>query len=190
MQDERVQIAKEKSKRVYKIKAIQLLDDIYKSKEYLKDYNELIYQALIGVYKSAVYLDYPTEQDYLKNKKEIRKHTLWSKTPEERIKYSKALQIEFNRMNKVYRRSLKKLLVHRWIVSKIEEYETIKKVEEDSDVFEKFRELNASKVYKMFKMNEKRKKIKLYLQGLVIEFLAKESEKHIDESQYELKYMD
>lgn len=190
LQDERVLIAKEKSKRVYKIKAIQLLDDIYKSKEYLKDYNELIYQALIGVYKSAVYLDYPTEQDYLKNKKEIRKHTLWSKTPEERIKYSRALQTEFSRMNKVYKRSLKKLLVHRWIVSKIEEYETIKKVEEDSDVFEKFREVNASKVYKMFKMNEKRKKIKLYLQGLVIEFLAKESEKHIDESQYELKYMD
>ncbi|TDQ29741.1 TonB-dependent receptor [Tenacibaculum caenipelagi] len=189
-QEERIKIAKEKNNRVYKIKVIQLLDDIYKSKEYLKDYNELIYQALTDVYKSAIYLDYPTEQDYLKNKKEIRKHILWYKTPKERASYPKDVQAEFNKMNQVLRRSHKKLLVHRWIVSKIEEYKTFKMVEEDSNVLKEFRESNAPKVYKMFKMNEKKKKIKLYLQGFVIEFFAKESEKHIDESQYELKYTD
>lgn len=190
LQEERIKVSKEKKNRAYKIKAIQLLEDIYTSKQRLKEYNKLIYQALLDLHKSAVALDYPIEQGYLKNKKEIIKHDLWNLTPEDRTTYPEELQAEFKKMNKVLKKSHKKLLVHRWIVSKIEEYETFDKLENDKKLFYDFKESNASNVYKMFKMNEKKQKIKLYLQGLLIDFLAKESEKHIDENQYELKYMD
>ena len=190
LEKERISISEEKNNKVYKIKVIQLLEDIYKSKDELKEYNKLLYQALIDVYKSAVNSDYSIEHEYLKNKKEIIKHILWNKTPNDRITYSDELQIEFEKLNKVLKKSHKKLLVHRWIVSKIEEYDTFNTIENDTGLFKKFKENQASKIYKMFKMNENKQKIKLYLQGLVIDFLAKESKEHIDENQYELKFMD
>lgn len=183
-------IATEKNNKVYKIKAIQLLKELYDSKQSLKEFNRLLYLALIEVYKSANKLDYNIERQYVSNKKEIVKHALWNKTVEEKKLFSKEQQKEFKKMEKALTKSHKKLLVHRWVLAELEQYKTLEQLEKDTLLFEEFREKYASNVFKMFQMKENKQKIKLYLQGSIIGFFAKESEGHIDTNRYELRYMD
>ena len=186
---ERVTIATENKNRVYKVKAVKLLKEAYNSKKYLDVYNELLYQSLSGLYEDIKQADYTTERSFVLNKKEIIKDVLWNLTPKERAKSSKEKQVKFRRKFKIYESSFKKLLVHRWMLSEIEKYDTFEKVKNDQKLFKKFQKLHADEVFKMLKMNDKKAKIKLYLQGAIITFLAKEAEKHIDKDQYELKYM-
>ena len=154
-----------------------------------QEYNSQIYQALLEIYKSANSIDYSIELSYVKNKKEIVKHILWNKTEKDKATFSKKLQSKFKHKNKILNRSLKKLLVHRWVIAKIKEYKTLEELEKDNTLFNVFRNKNASNFYKMLKMRDNKKKIKLYLQASIIKFLTKESEKHIDYNQYELKYI-
>ncbi len=190
IEKQRKEIAEETNDKVYKIKAIQLLKELYDTKQNLHEFNKLLYIALKEVYRNANNLDYKIERDFVMNKKEIVKHALWDKTAEDKRLYAEQEQREFNQMQKTLEKSHKKLLVHRWVLTALEKYNTFKHLEEDTGLCNKFREQYVANVFKMFEKKENKRKIQLYLQGAVIEFFAKESEVHIDTNKYELRYMD
>ncbi len=190
MHTQRKEIATEKEPKVYKIKAIQLLKELYDTKQNLKEFNQLLYIALKEVYRSANNLDRTIERQFVMNKKEIVKHSLWNKTKEDKKLFSMKEQKEFSKMEKAVNKSHKKLLVHRWLLSELEKYKTFEQLEKDTKLFHDFREKYVYNVFKMLKMKENKNKINLYLQASIIEFFAKESESHIDKNRYELRYMD
>ena len=190
LKKEKAEIAQEENNKAYKIKAIQLLSDLYNTKENMREFNKLLFLAIGDVYRSAERTDYAIEKQFVQNKKEIVKHTLWNKSEKDIVSYPKEIQKEYKHMDKVLNKSHKKLLVHRWILSELGQIDSFKTLEENKTLIKDFRNKHASKIFKMLKMKEKKQKIKLYLEALIVDFFAKESESHIDKDQYELKYMD
>ncbi|CAL2093684.1 conserved hypothetical protein [Tenacibaculum sp. 190524A02b] len=186
---ERKIIAEETNKRIYKIKAIQFLKELYDSEKSMKTYYSMLKQVLDDLWSDANRLDYNMELEYLKNRKEIIKHVLWNKPVSLRKDFSKKLQKEFEIMNKKYKKSEKKLLIHRWIVSTIKNYKVLDDIRKDDGFLRVFFIKRGNDIFEMIDNDVDKSKIKLYLLTNLIEFLAKESEKYIDESQYELKYI-
>lgn len=186
---ERIEIASEKKSRKYKIKVIKLLDKISIAEENERIYTKLLDKSIEKLTQDVVNLDFTIEKTFVENKKEIIKSPLWGVRPDGRLTFPKTTQEKFNTMNEEYQKSLKKLLVHRWVLKTLEAFNTKRKTKQHVNWINKYKSKYAYETFKMLTMRDKKQKIKLYLQGSVIEFLTKESEKYIDENQYKLKYI-
>ncbi len=187
--DNRIEIAKEDNKKVYKIKAIQFLKELYDSEKSLSIYYSTLHGVLNDLLKDANRLDYRMELEYLKDKKEAIKHSLYNKSKEDRKEYSKLLQKEYSEIDKKLKKSLKKLVTHRWIVSKLKNYKTLESVKKDKNYLNQFYKKFGNRVFEMIENDDDKSKIKLYLLKNSIEFLANESEKNIDKNKLQLKYL-
>lgn len=187
--DNRIEIAKEDNKKVYKIKAIQFLKELYDSEKSLNIYYSSLHVVLNDLLKDAKRLDYSMELEYLKNKKEAIKHILYNIAKEDRKEYSNKLQNEFKEIENKLNKSFKKLLTHRWIVVQLKGYKTLESVKEDTKHLKLFYKKYGNKVFEMIENDIDKSKINLYLLKNSIEFLANESEKNIDKKKFKLKYL-
>lgn len=187
----REQAFKDENKKAYKIKAIQYLKDLYDVKNHTKTYNELLFSVIKDLSKdiNRLSLDYAIETDYVKVNKEVVKHELWNKTTNDITTYSKTAQEEYAVLVKKEKETLLKLITHRWIKSTITNYRTFNTIASRDTYLELFFKEEGSKVYKMIDNKEDKNKIKLYLLKKVIDFYAKESKKHINFEDYELKHI-
>lgn len=189
LQKERIEIASETKTKAYKVKAVKLLKRLYASHDKKKQYNELLYQSMSDLYEDVNQADYAIEKAFVQNKKEIVKSPLWNLTEEQRADFSKEIIVRFRRKHEVYKKSLRKLLVHRWVLNELEKYNSIEAINKDSELLREFENSLGVEAYKMLEMNEKNPEIKLYLQQSIIKYLTNKSENYIDENQYELRYI-
>ncbi|MFY7670843.1 hypothetical protein ACOSP6_07110 [Tenacibaculum sp. MEBiC06402] len=189
LQKERIEIASERKNRVYKVKAIELLKKVYESNEAKTQYNKLLFESMNTLLEDVNRIDFSVEKAFIKNRKEIIKSPLWNLPEEQNKDFSKETRVRYRRKLNVYKKSLKKLLVHRWVLEELEKYNKIDAVNKGSDLLREFENSLGFEAYKMLKMKEKNQKIKLYLQHSIIKFLTNKSENYIDENQYELRYI-
>lgn len=189
LNSQRQLISEETKNKVYKIKSIQLLKDMYDTKSSLNRFYALLFEAVRDLQMDAKRLDYAMELEYIKNRKEAIKHPLWNKKGEDKNDFSEDLQQEFKTVEEKLQKSFKKLLTHRWISTQIKEYRTLESVKNDTGLFKK---LYTNQGYTLLKKVESEKsnpKVKLYLLKNIIEFLAQESEGKINKEEYQLKYI-
>ncbi len=189
LQKERIEIASERKHKVYKVKAVKLLKKAYTSIGNKQEYNKLLFESLNALEEDVSSVDFAIEKSFVENRKEIVKSPLWNLSEDEKSDFSKEIQVKYRRKLKVYEKSLKKLLVHRWVLNELEKYKNIDKVNKGSELLSEFENSLGIEAYKMLEMKEKNQKIKLYLQKSIIIFLTKKSEKNIDKNQYELRYI-
>ncbi len=187
-QKNRIEIAKEKNKRAYKIKAIQLLKEIYDSKAILDQYYRILFNTIKELQLDAKRLDYAMESQYVKNKKEGIKHLLWNKSENDRREYSDELQEEYKEIDTKLKLSLDKLLTHRWISKEIQQYKTIDDVKEDKIHLREFYNKTQNEIFDTFENERDKRKIRFYILQSVIEFFGEKSQKYLDRENFKLKY--
>ena len=186
---ERIEIASERKNKAYKLKAIKLLKKLYRAKTNKQVYNKLLSESLESLESDVSEIDFAIEQAFVNNRKEIVKNPLWELNENEKKDFSQKQRDNYNKMFETYSKSLKKLQVHRWVLSELEKYNKKASGYSDFTLLNEFENTGGKEVFKMLEMKEKNEKIKLYLQSSIIKFLTNKSENYIDKSQYDLKYI-
>ncbi len=185
----RKEIAQEDNKKAYKIKAIQYLKDLYDIKDYTKQYNNLLFAVMKDLAKDVQGLDYKMEKEHVDVRKKMLDHELRNISQKFRETYPEELQKEYKQLEDKEKKSLTKLITHRWIAPVITSYKTVDDIAKGDEHLDAFFKQEGENIYKMLDSKEDKSKMKLYLLHKVIDFYAKQSKKYIDLDKYELKYI-
>ncbi len=183
-------VADEKNKNEYKDKAFIFLKELYSYEDFLKNYNQLIFETLIELRKDMRRLDYAFEKAFVKAKIAVDNHSLHKKTKEERKKTSEALQKRYKELEQNSDTALARLIGHRWTLPIIEKYNSITKVENPDKFLAELMEQEKENIFRMKDKDEEDQKIELYIITQIIDFYLKKSLNYTDPDKFNLKYIE
>lgn len=182
-------ISNEKDTNKYKIKAIQFLKKLYSYEDFLAGYQQLIYETIKELQKDMNRLDYAFEKAFTTAQYNAKNHAFNKVTTEQLQKASEESQQEYQRILEKPNVSLARLISHRWMLTYVTKYRTLKDVKNPDIYLAKVIEAEKENIFKMWDRNENKQKIQLYIITKIIDFYIKESVNHTDPNEFELKYI-
>ncbi|MBQ4822472.1 hypothetical protein J8M14_20560 [Aquimarina sp. MMG016] len=164
--------------RLYKKNAIVFLDALYEYEEFLIVYHNALIAVIKDLKADMRRLDFKFEREYTRSKLILNRIT--KEDPDNDFK--------IGRLQKDVSDSKTKLLCHRWMKKRFDQY-SINIIDEPDDLVQEFKKAEAMNAYMMFK-EDKVKEIRTYLENQIIEFYYKKSLPEIDPDELELNYTD
>lgn len=174
----------------YKLKAIQFLEALYSYEDFLEGYDALVFGMLKELQKDMQRLDYSFEKSYVRAQLAENNHSLHKKTAVERAKSSEVLQKTYQEKIQARKTTLERLIAHRWMLPVVGSYETITSVKNPDKMLS---EVMLGERDTLFRMKDEGKaigEIELYMINKIIDFYWKESLKHTNPKEFELKYIE
>ncbi len=181
--------SKEKDIRKYKVKAIQYLKELYRYEDFLAGYQQLIYETIKELQKDMNRLDYAFEKEFVRAQTNVDNHDFTKISIEQRNRASDASQQEYQEIIQKPNAALARLISHRWMLTYVTKYRTLKDVKKPDIYLAKVIEVEKENIFKMWDQDENKQKIQLYIITKIIDFYIKESVNHTDPNQFELKYI-
>ncbi|WP_298778389.1 hypothetical protein [uncultured Polaribacter sp.] len=155
--------AQKKSDKFYKKRALNYLDYLYKHKDYLDTYHQLVFSGLKKLYKEAKVLDYSIKQDFFDYAAAINEEKSKGKKISEKEK--KNLEIKE-----------RKYKAHKWMQEQINVL-SINDVIEDKGFFKEFKKMYLSKVFEMLQKGKTNNELISYLEIKLADFYHKKTRK-------------
>ena len=186
----RLEVADERKAEDYKPKAINFLKELYSYEDFLKGYNQLIFEVLSELRKDMLRLDYAFEKGFVSSRAEVNSHILHKKTPKVRQTYSKVLRDQYKKLQQTSENNLARLIAHRWALPIIQSYTTIDKVENPDEYLKEIMEIEKDAIFRFIDKQEKDQKVKLYMLERIIDFYINKSLKYTNPNKFDLKYID
>ncbi len=182
-------VSDQKEVNLYKKKALEFLEELYSYDDFLKGYNQLVFDILTELRRDMNRLDYAFESSFVKAKVAVDNHSLHKLNQVEREKEDKSKKKEY--ANLIYKsdKALARLIGHRWMLPIISSYKTIESVENPDKLLATIMELEKENIFRMKDRDESDQKIRLYMITRIIEFYLEESVKHTDPDKFELWYV-
>ncbi len=173
-------VQKESKSEPYKQKALEFLNALYSYEDFLKAYDNILYEVIESLREDMQYIDFKLERSFVKTKVEL--DALKKDTPQDTRKIS--------RLEKELDDRQKKLVGHRWMKKKFDKYTSIKAVTTPGELIATFKKQQAQKAFKMYEEEEDVKKINLYLESQIIDFYYHKSLEEVNPDKFELRYID
>ncbi|XLS30560.1 hypothetical protein ACJD0Z_06975 [Flavobacteriaceae bacterium M23B6Z8] len=164
----------------YKEKALAFLEALYSFDDFLKTYDQMVYNVIERIKDDMADIDFVLEKRFLETKfalDELRKNA-----------DGKAKEIE-EQQNELKNRQ-EKLVGHRWMEKRFEEYTSVNAVENPDKFLKEFKETEAANTYRKYEKESDVKKIELYLESQIIDFYYNKSLKETDPEDFDLKYIE
>ncbi len=164
----------------YKEKALVFLEALYSFDDFLKTYDQLVYNVIERIKEDMADIDFVLEKRFLETKF----------TLDEVIKAPNIQGEEIKKQQKELRNRQEKLVGHRWMEQKFEEYTSVNSIENPDKFLREFKEMEAASTYRKYEKENDVKKIELYLESQIIDFYYHKSLKEVDPEKFELKYIE
>ncbi len=174
---------------VYKLEAIQFLEELYSYEDFLKGYHELVFSILTALRSDMKRLDYAFEKSFVRAKIAVDNHSLHHKTDQQRAKATPQMQQSYREKLQSSEDALARLIGHRWMLPIIEGYNTVAAVENPDDMLKAVMTKEKDTMFQMKDEGKPAPEIELYLITKIIDFYWKESLKHTNPNEFELKYI-
>ncbi len=162
----------------YKKQAILFLDAIYNYEDFANVYENALHQAVRKVKKDIHVVDFKFERQFTKAKVAL-----------DRAQKDDFSDLEkFDRLKKDLQDSQTKLLCHRWMKKRFENYKNIDIVKNPDHLMMAFKRSEAISVYRMYNKHHI-EKITPYLENQIIDFYYKKSLPEINPEILDLQYI-
>ncbi|TPN89250.1 TonB-dependent receptor [Aquimarina algicola] len=164
----------------YKEHALQFLKALYSFEDFLKIYDDIVYQVLETIKKDMQLMDFKLERDYVKTK--IALDALKKEVPKNNLKIEES-------NNKLIDRQ-KKLIGHRWMKKQFDKYNNIESVKKPDNLIKEFKKNEVENAFKLhLEESDDHKKIKTYLEYQIIDFYYRKSLEEKNKGTLELRYI-
>ncbi|WP_130287122.1 hypothetical protein [Aquimarina brevivitae] len=174
----------------YKENALIFLKELYSYEDFLKNYNQMVFEILTELRRDMNRLDYAFEKAFVKAKVTVDNHQLHQLSDEEKQTKGRELQKQYVTLIEAREKALARLIGHRWMLPIISSYNTLVKVEKPDKLLATLMEKEKDNIFRLKDKGESEQKIELYLITRIIDFYLKESLKHTSPDKFELKYID
>ncbi|WP_438711684.1 hypothetical protein ACSTS3_03650 [Aquimarina muelleri] len=164
----------------YKEKALLFLEELYSYEDFLKTYDRILQEVIISLKEDMQFIDFRLERSFIKTKIEL--DNIQKKEPE-KVKEIESLKKELSNRQK-------KLVGHRWMKKKFENYTTIEIVKNPDTFMSEFKSREGQNVYQLYEKEKNVKKINLYLESQIIDFYYNKSTEEVNPDKLELRYID
>ncbi len=180
------ELQKQTKSEAYKEKALEFLKSLYSHEDFLKAYDNILYEVILSLKEDMRFIDFKLERSYVKTKIEL----------DELKKDAINNAAEIEKTTKELDNRQKKLVAHRWMKKKFATYKTIDAIKKPDDFIASFKELEAQNSFRIFEQEkedvekENVKKINLYLESQIIDFYYRKSLEEVNPEKFELRYID
>ncbi len=162
----------------YRKNAISFLNALYTYDEFVIVYNDALQKVIKKLKKDIKYIDFKLERQFTKSKIALDRVKLEDSTN----------QKEIVRLGEDLQKSQIRLVCHRWMQKKFENYQVSTVVKEPDQLIKEFKKTEAAKVFLLFK-EKKTAEIENYLEHQIIDFFYTKSIPEIDLDKFELRYI-
>ncbi|UZO79832.1 outer membrane beta-barrel family protein [Aquimarina sp. ERC-38] len=190
LNQKREALAKINKAAVYKVEAIQFLEELYSYEDFVKGYHQLVFDILVELQRDMQRLDHAFEKAYIRAKVKVENHPLHQKSETERKKVAKNLQEVYQERSKSLEENQARLVAHRWMLPLISSYTTINRVQESDALLSELMEKEKDNLYKLKDEGKTAPELQRYLIEKIIDFYFKASQSHTDPEAIELKYIE
>ena len=164
--------------RVYKRKAIRFLNALYKYEEFVILYNGALNDVVEKLKRDIKRIDFKLEKQYVKAKTAVER--IEKEDPDNRK--------EIDSLAGESKKSKTRLVSHRWMKKKFEEYKGINMIENPDHLITEFKKREAAYIFSIYE-EKQLSEIRRYLENEIIDFYYKKAIAEIDLNQLELLYI-
>lgn len=165
--------------KLYKKQAIAFLDALYAYEEFLKIYDNALYEVILNLKQDMRRLDFKFERQFTKAKIALERANKEDKNNTQKI----------DLISKEFLDTQIKLISHRWMKKKIEKYKGMDAVKNPDILIAEFKKEEAMNVFTMIEQ-KKMEQISAYLENQIIDFFYNKSLPEIDIEDLQLDYID
>jgi hypothetical protein len=134
-------------------------------------------------------IDVALENLFVAKKLEVDSHPLFPKKEAAYTAEDLALGPEYKILLSEQEDRLRKLVGHRWMEEKFNDFTDIRVVKEPSGYLKEFKTNNALAAYKIYDESDDSEKLESYLENEIIDFYYKKSLEIVNPESFELRYI-
>jgi hypothetical protein len=180
---------KEKKEENYKENALTFLKELYEYGDFQDVYDQTLFTVIRKIQLDMRKIDMALESLFVAKKLEVDSHPLFNKKESDYTSRDIPLKPAYNRALKEQETRLKKLVGHRWMEKKFEEFTDISSIKSPTGFLKEFINRSTTPAYKLFDEFDSVKKLEDYLENEIIDFYYKKSLKIVNPEGFELRYI-
>ncbi|GMN04631.1 hypothetical protein MTsPCn5_00190 [Croceitalea sp. MTPC5] len=179
----------QKRKTVYEERAITFLDNLYSYGDFLKLYDEILYEVVEKIRGDMSGIDIVLEGLFVSKKTELDEHPFHNKPLEEYTEQDKETQNGYEKLKEDVEQRLRKLVGHRWMQKQFENYVELADIQNAKGYLSDFKRNTSMELYQTYEKNKDIDELKLLLEIQFIDYHYKLSTDLVDPDTFELRYI-
>tara|TARA_R110002051_G_C8769315_1_gene503266 strand:+ start:2075 stop:4504 length:2430 start_codon:yes stop_codon:yes gene_type:complete len=185
-----LQITKEQTKEAaYKENGLLFLKELYSFEDFQEVYDKTLFTVIRKLQLDMRKIDLALENLFVAKKLEVDSHPLFPKKEAEYTTDDLALAPEYKMLLNEQEDRLRKLVGHRWMEEKFNDFTDIRVVKEPSGYLKEFKINNALAAYKIYDASDDSEQLESYLENEIIDFYFKKSLILVNPESFELRYI-
>lgn len=173
----------------YKENALVFLDKLYSYDDFLKVYNQAIYNVIQQLKRDITKIDIAIEQRFVSKKIELDKHPLNKKNEADYTIEDQKLLPQFEKLKEERQERLKRLVGHRWMEKQFAEYNTPEQIEKPVGYLLEFKNSITEKAFQSYEKNQDINILKSFIENQIIKFYYEKSLELVNPDNFKLKYI-
>ncbi len=185
-----LQITKEQTKEApYKENGLLFLKELYSFEDFQEVYDKTLFTVIRKIQLDMRKIDMALENLFVAKKLEVDSHPLFTKKETAYSIDDLALATEYKTLLSEQEDRLRKLVGHRWMEEKFNDFTDISVVKEPSGYLKEFKTNTALAAYKIYDETDDSKNLENYLENEIIDFYYKKSLDIVNPEGFELRYI-
>jgi len=181
-------VKEERKEEPYKENALVFLDALYSYEDFLKLYDQALYDIILKIQDDMLKIDIALEKVFVIKNIELDAHPLKNKAKEAYTSEDKKEEKRYLKLIADKKERLEKLVGHRWMKSKFDDYSSKEVIEQPNGYLLEFKSSMSEKAFQMYEKEPDLQKLKLFLEREIIDFYYKKSLGIVNPETFELKY--
>ncbi|MFS4491327.1 hypothetical protein [Maribacter sp. 2308TA10-17] len=182
-------VKEQRKEEPYKESAIIFLEELYSYEDFLKLYDQALYEVILKVQEDMLEIDMALEKLFVIKKLELDAHPLKNKSKDTYTKEDKSQEESYLALITEEKDRLEKLVGHRWMQNQFNNFTSKETIERPIGYLLEFKRGMSEKAYLMYEKEPDLQKLKLFLENEIIDFYYKKSLGIVNPETFELKYI-